>query len=98
MLQSKTTSAFIRDTKRMQRKHRDISKLKQVIQLILSDTSESQQILRQRHNAHRLTGEWSDTLECHVANEGDWLLIWQRDDHVAVFFRTGSHDELFRNS
>ena len=34
--------------------------------------------------------------ECHVANAGDWLVIWSSNDSVAFFERTGSHDELFR--
>lgn len=44
---------------------------------------------------HVLKGKWDDCFECHVANFGDWLLIWVADDERAVFLRTGTHDELF---
>ena len=45
---------------------------------------------------HTLTGSWAGRKECHVANAGDWLVIWSSNDRVAFFERTGSHDELFR--
>ena len=41
-------------------------------------------------------GKRKDALnECHVANSGNWLVIWSSNDEVAFFERTGSHDELF---
>lgn len=52
--------------------------------------------LQSRHNMHRLSGSWAGRSECHVANSGDWLVIWSSNDSVAFFERTGSHDELFR--
>ncbi len=45
---------------------------------------------------HTLSGRWAGRNECHVANAGDWLLIWSSNAEVAFFERTGSHDELFR--
>lgn len=45
---------------------------------------------------HTLKGSWLGSHECHVANAGDWLLIWRSNEAVAAFQRTGSHDELFR--
>ena len=53
-------------------------------------------MLRQRHNMHALSGAWQGSSECHVANAGDWLVIWADDGVTAYFQRTGSHDELFR--
>ncbi len=53
-------------------------------------------MLRRRHNMHALTRNWAGRRECHVANAGDWLVIWSSNDEVAFFERTGSHDELFR--
>ena len=46
---------------------------------------------------HKLTGKWTGSSECHVANAGDWLVIWTTVGDIAHFQRTGSHDELFRN-
>ena len=45
---------------------------------------------------HALKEGWLGSNECHVANAGDWLLIWRSNESIAVFQRTGSHDELFR--
>ena len=54
------------------------------------------EILKRWHNMHRLSGSWAGRSECHVANSGDWLVIWSSNDSVAFFECTGSHDELFR--
>jgi mRNA interferase YafQ len=45
---------------------------------------------------HRLKGEWAESYECHVANIGDWLVVWLETDGLAVFLRTGTHDEIFK--
>ena len=44
---------------------------------------------------HRLKGNFSGAYECHVANIGDWLLVWQTGNGIAFFARTGKHDEIF---
>lgn len=91
------SSAFRRDLKRKARKRGwDLSELERVIDLVLENSPDSLELLRRRHNMHRLTGNWAGRRECHVANAGDWLVIWSSNDRVAFFERTGSHDELFR--
>ena len=60
--------------------------------------SETLEKLHRRHNMHTLSGNWRGRYECHVANAGDWLVIWSSNDSVAFFERTGSHDELFRET
>ena len=96
MLAAQYASKFERDVKSLVRKRRDISKLREVVNLVLEDTDSSEEILRQRHNMHALKGAWAGSNECHVANAGDWLVIWKTGNGLAVFQRTGSHDELFR--
>lgn len=95
-LKAEFSSAFERDLKRLKKKHLDIAPLKEVIQLVMENTPEAKQVLRQRHRMHSLKGEWLGSLECHVANAGDWLVIWRENNSVAYFQRTGSHDQLFR--
>lgn len=91
------SAAFSRDLKKVaKRQRKNISELDEVIELVLENTDESKAILKQRHNMHALVGKWSGHNECHVANAGDWLLIWSSNDKVALFERTGSHDDLFR--
>lgn len=90
------SSAFQRDIKRLKKKHIDMAPLRDVISLVLENTPEAHQVLRQRHRMHSLKGEWLGSQECHVANAGDWLLIWRENNKVAYFQRTGTHDQLFR--
>lgn len=45
---------------------------------------------------HTLKGNWLGSHECHVANAGDWLLIWRANETVVAFQRTGSNVDLFR--
>lgn len=91
------SSAFRRDLKKKARKRGwDLSALERVVDLVLENSPDSLEVLRRRHNMHLLTGSWAGRRECHVANAGDWLVIWSTNDKVAFFERTGSHDELFR--
>lgn len=95
MLRAEYTPQFERDAKRLARKHVDLAPLKELVSLVLANTPESLEELRRRHNMHELKGSWSGSRECHVANAGDWLVIWREAGSIAVFQRTGTHDELF---
>ena len=96
-LQAKFTPAFSRDLKRKAVKRQwNLKELEAVVDLVLDNSQEAMEILKRRHRMHRLSGEWDGSNECHVANAGDWLVIWKTDDGIAYFQRTGSHDELFR--
>lgn len=96
MLRVERTPAFERDVKRLNRKHAKLDDLKEVMRLVAENTVETLEVLRQRHNMHTLSGKWQGNNECHVCNAGDWLLIWTVVGDLAIFQRTGSHDELFR--
>ena len=97
-LEPDLTPSFTRDVKRLDKKHIATDPLLEVMELILENTKETKRILERHHNMHALKGAWKDSLECHVANVGDWLLIWCVQDGFAVFERTGTHDELFKKS
>ena len=91
------SAAFSRDLKRKaKRRGWNLAQLGEVVELVLANTPESLDILRRRHNMHTLSGRGEGRSECHVANAGDWLVIWSNSDSVAFFERTGSHDEQFR--
>lgn len=97
-LRAAFTPAFNRDLKKKATKRKwNLSELESVVNLILENSTDSLLILRRRHNMHKLTGKWTGSSECHVANAGDWLVIWTTVGDIAYFQRTGSHDELFRN-
>ena len=90
------SGAFRRDLrKKASRRGWDLSELEKVVDLVIENTPESLEELRRRHNMHNLAGKWAGRRECHVANAGDWLVVWSSNDKVAFFERTGSHDELF---
>ncbi len=90
------TPAFSRDVKRLCKRHVDLAPLEETIDLICRNDAQAIDELKRRHNMHTLKGGWLGSHECHIANAGDWLLIWRASDKVAAFQRTGSHDELFR--
>lgn len=73
----------------------DLDHLKEVMQLILDDTPKAKAEMKRHHNMHVLKGDWHRSLECHVANARDWLLIWATSKNQASFQRTESHDKLF---
>ena len=96
-LTAEFSAAFSRDLKKKaHRRNWDLADLQSLIDLVLENSPESMEILKSRHNMHRLSGSWAGRSECHGANSGDWLVIWSSNDSVAFFERTGSHDELFR--
>ncbi len=96
MLRAEFTPQFQRDAKRLKAKRVDLAPLKSLVGLVLQNTPEALEELRRRHRMHDLKGSWAGSRECHVANAGDWLVIWREGEGLAVFQRTGSHDELFR--
>ena len=96
-LTAEFSASFSRDLKKKAERRRwNLGELQKIIDLVLENTPESMEILKRRHNTHRLEGRWAGRSECHVANSGDWLVSWSSNDKVAFFERTGSHDELFR--
>ncbi len=90
------TPSFSRDVKRLSKRHINLAPLENVIELVCRNDAKSLEELRRRHNMHALKGSWLGAHECDVANAGDWLLIWRSNGKLAVFQRTGSHDDLFR--
>ena len=71
------SAAFSRDLKKKaKRRNWDLAELQKLIDLVLENTPESLETLKRRHNMHRLSGSWAGRNECHVANSGDWLVIW----------------------
>lgn len=96
-LKAKFAPAFGRDLKKkVLKRNWNLAELEEVIDLVVENSAESLEVLRTRHGMHRLSGKWAGSSECHVANAGDWLVIWRVDGGLAYFQRTGSHDDLFR--
>jgi mRNA interferase YafQ len=81
-------SRFKRDVKRMQRRGKDLSKLRQVIRMLLEEV-----VLPLSCKDHLLTGNWKSFRDCHL--EPDWLLLYKIDRTDLILTRTGTHSDLF---
>lgn len=82
------TSQFKRDVRRMKKRGKDMSKLKEVVGKIVRGEE-----LEARYRDHTLVGQYKGTRECHI--EPDWLLIYELAPDEVVLIRTGSHADLF---
>jgi mRNA interferase YafQ len=82
------TNQFRKDIKRLEKRGKDLDKLKEVILRLFEGRP-----LDARHRDHPLTGPWQGSRDCHV--EPDWLLIYRIDDSALYLERTGTHSDLF---
>ena len=91
MLKLIFTSQMKRDTKRMRKRGKDMSKLDEVLQILVA-----QEPMPDMHYDHQLTGNMKDYRECHI--EPDWLLIYRifNDELILSASGTGTHSEYFR--
>ena len=91
MLEPVLTHTFKKETKLMQKRVKDINKLRRVTTMLINE-----QPLLAKHHSHLLHGgEWEGKWECHV--EPDWLLVYRidREKRQVLFYRTGTHADLF---
>lgn len=88
MLNPVYTNAFKKDIKLVKKRHLDTA----VLKTVMTDLIE-QKPLAPKHRNHKLTGNWKDHWECHLAP--DWLLIYKLAGEDVIFERTGSHADLF---
>lgn len=86
--QSVNVARFRRDVKRMERRGKDIEKIKTVMRMLALDIP-----LDMLRRDHPLIGDYTGRRECHI--EADWLLIYKLEPGVVIFERTGSHSDLF---
>ena len=82
------TGQFKRDVKRLERRGKDMAKLRIVIGLLIAAEP-----LPREYGDHPLKGEWKPSRDLHL--EPDWVLIYSADDESVRFERTGTHADLF---
>ena len=82
------TTQFERDLRLLQRRGKDIEKLKAVLASLINEEP-----LAERYRDHPLKGNYKNRRECHL--EPDWLLIYKLNDDEIIFERTGRHSDLF---
>jgi len=90
MLESFRTGKFKKEFVRAEKRHQDIDKLIEVMDMIIRE----QPLPPERCN-HPLQGKWKEAYGCHI--QGDWVLIYEIDyeARTVTFHRTGSHADLF---
>lgn len=88
MLSIERTNRFKKDYKLMQKRGKNLDKIKQVIIQLANGHS-----LERKYKDHQLTGNYKYARECHI--EPDWLLIYVITADFLRLERTGSHADLF---
>ena len=89
MFTLKITGQFKKYLKRIKNNPKKIYHLKTVLSS-LQETG----VVPENYNPHRLVGNYSGFMECHVEN--DLLLIWlDEEEDIIKLVRLGSHSELF---
>lgn len=83
------TNQFKRDYKRAGKQHKDLNKLKTVIDKLVT-----KEPLDVKYKDHPLTGNWKGFRDCHL--EPDWLVIYKSSEDTLILERTGSHSALFK--
>jgi mRNA interferase YafQ len=82
------TGQFKKDIERLQKRGKDLAKIKAVINLLLRKAP-----LPPRNRDHQLGGNWSGHRDCHI--EPDWILIYKTLGDELRLERTGTHSDLF---
>lgn len=83
------TRQFAKDVKRLQKRGKNIEKLKIVLRSLVK--GEPPDAI---HRDHKLVGAYRDRRECHI--ESDWLLIYKVSEGRIIFERSGAHSDSFR--
>lgn len=90
MRELRYTKQFKKDLKRFLNQPKKLKALNEVLDMLKNEVK-----LPEKYKEHKLLGEYSGCMECHI--EGDFLLIWFDEVHNAIaLFRLGSHSELFK--
>lgn len=82
------TGQFKRDVKLVEKRGKDMEKLRVVVGLLLTG-----QPLPRELGFHPLKGEWKPSRDLHI--EPDWILIHCIVEETVRFERTGTHSDLF---
>jgi len=88
MLTPVRSSQFKRDVKRIQKRGKDMIKLRELLKLLIE-----QNLLPDSYQDHPLRGNWKGYRDAHI--EPDWLLLYSVVDDELHLARTGSHADLF---
>lgn len=82
------STQFQRDVKRLQKRGKNLEKLKTLIELLLAAGP-----LPPQYKDHPLKHGWTAYRDAHI--EPDWVLVYLATEKAVHFERTGTHEELF---
>ncbi len=84
------TTRMKRDLKLMQKRGKNLKKLEDILDKLLSGET-----LPAQNKDHQLKGEMKDYRECHI--EPDWLLVYRIEESELILYATatGTHADLF---
>lgn len=85
------TTRMKRDVKLAKKRGKNISKLENILDILLSG-----QDLSEQYKDHQLKGAMHEFRACHI--EPDWLLIYRKEDKKLILLATatGTHAALFK--
>jgi mRNA interferase YafQ len=85
------SSSFLRQVKKLRRKHYNLDLLEAAIRHLMSA---DRSMLITHYRDHALTGNLQGYRELHI--DSDWLLVYRIENNTLtlVLVATGSHDEL----
>lgn len=89
MLAPVRSAQFRRDVKRVEKRGKDLGKLKELLILLIQQSE-----LPSKYRDHPLKGDWNGFRDAHI--EPDWLLIYRIQGDELQLARTGSHVDLFQ--
>ena len=88
MLEVKYSTRFKRDLKVCQKRHCDMARLQQIINVLAIPAA-----LPPQTKDHSLTGSYIPHRECLI--QPDWLLVYYQTETELYLYRTGTHSDLF---
>jgi mRNA interferase YafQ len=82
------STRFKRDVKRMEKRGKNMLKLRDVVKILISEAQ-----IPIEYGDHALKGVWKHFRDLHI--EPDWLLIYRIDSKELYLAGTGTHSDLF---
>lgn len=84
----RTTGEYDDDYCRCAKRHWKLKALDDVVEKLCRGER-----LGRKYHDHKLSGKWKGCRECHI--NGDWVLVYRKEDQYLILRRTGSHDDVF---
>lgn len=90
MLLPRPTGEFNASYKYLERLGWDMQLLDEVIEMLINEED-----LPDEYNEHMLEGNLAGTVDCHLSEDPDWVLVYKVEDNALKLIATGSHNHVF---